>query len=997
MKNYLFTLWLMGISICVLSQSAPRFNYQAIPRNPNGTPITDTQISLQMSLLEGGPDGLLLYVERHFLNTGPLGLVNLQIGAGQIITGDLSAIDWAGGDKWLKVDIDPAGGQSFQPLSAQELVSVPYAQFAEQSRKAIDMSLQDLTDINAPAPSTGQVLKWDGTAWTPSTDDTGTVFQAGTGIDIAGNMIINTGDTDPTDDVTNLSAAGGDVTGTFSNLTVAKLQGRPVSNTAPTNLQTLKWSGTAWIPFDDTWGSQFIQTDATLTGNGLLSTPLRLAQQGAMPGQFLQWNGSSWSPGSLQFASLGWLLEGNAETDPATNFIGTTDNKPLIFKVNNTLAGKITPTGSNTFLGLNAGLANSSGIDNTANGFRALYANTSGSENTAIGFEALRSNTTGSFNTATGMFALFANTTSSYNTAFGSWSLYDNTSGYNNTATGYQALYNNTSGANNTANGYQTLYTNSNGGSNVAMGSQALYSNTGGNNNTGVGIGALYSNTSGSFNASFGSGTLNHNTTGSNNSALGNASLQFNTTGTENTAIGESALWANTIGDNNTASGSKALYSNTTGFSNTANGHQALYSNTIGRDNTATGISAMKGNLTGDYNTAGGSVAMFSNTSGSYNTAFGAGALNSNTSASYNTALGYQALFSNTTAGNNTATGYQALFSNINGFSNTATGYQALYSNISGNWNTAHGYKVLYSNTTGRDNTGVGYQALNANTSGKENTATGYLTLQSNTTGEDNSAFGYQSLYTNTTGSANTACGQEALVANTTGFQNTAVGANSLVNTTTGSYNTAIGYNTGPTMGGHFNTTCLGIDATATGNNMVRIGNTFVTSIGGQVQWTSLSDGRFKENVRENVPGLHFITRLRPVTYQVNRTQIDRFTGTAARKSAMANHEIPLTGETLSETTTGFIAQEVEEAAATIGFEFSGVDKPQNANDLYGLRYAEFVVPLVKAVQEQQAEIELLRQENAALKAQFAEMQKVIAAIAPGAIPVNSPNHSQNQ
>jgi hypothetical protein len=49
---------------------------------------------------------------------------------------------------------------------------------------------------------------------------------------------------------------------------------------------------------------------------------------------------------------------------------------------------------------------------------------------------------------------------------------------------------------------------------------------------------------------------------------------------------------------------------------------------------------------------------------------------------------------------------------------------------------------------------------------------------------------------------------------------------------------------------------------------------------------------------------------------------------------------------------TGFIAQEVERAAAELGFDFSGVDKPKNERDLYGLRYAEFVVPLVKAVQE---------------------------------------------
>ena len=51
---------------------------------------------------------------------------------------------------------------------------------------------------------------------------------------------------------------------------------------------------------------------------------------------------------------------------------------------------------------------------------------------------------------------------------------------------------------------------------------------------------------------------------------------------------------------------------------------------------------------------------------------------------------------------------------------------------------------------------------------------------------------------------------------------------------------------------------------------------------------------------------------------------------------------------------TGFSGQQVDEAAKEIGYDFSGVDKPKNENDLYGLRYSEFVVPLVKAVQEQQ-------------------------------------------
>jgi hypothetical protein len=51
----------------------------------------------------------------------------------------------------------------------------------------------------------------------------------------------------------------------------------------------------------------------------------------------------------------------------------------------------------------------------------------------------------------------------------------------------------------------------------------------------------------------------------------------------------------------------------------------------------------------------------------------------------------------------------------------------------------------------------------------------------------------------------------------------------------------------------------------------------------------------------------------------------------------------------------------VEAAAAASEYDFSGVDKPKNANDFYGLRYGDFVVPLVKAVQEQQKLIDAMQ------------------------------------
>ncbi|TMI79425.1 MAG: SlyX family protein [Bacteroidetes bacterium] len=72
---------------------------------------------------------------------------------------------------------------------------------------------------------------------------------------------------------------------------------------------------------------------------------------------------------------------------------------------------------------------------------------------------------------------------------------------------------------------------------------------------------------------------------------------------------------------------------------------------------------------------------------------------------------------------------------------------------------------------------------------------------------------------------------------------------------------------------------------------------------------------------------------------------------------------------------TGFVAQEVEKSAKELGFNFSGIDAPKNQNDVYGLRYSEFVVPLVKAVQEQQAIIEKQQQQIDDLKKELEGMK----------------------
>ena len=241
----------------------------------------------------------------------------------------------------------------------------------------------------------------------------------------------------------------------------------------------------------------------------------------------------------------------------------------------------------------------------------------------------------------------------------------------------------------------------------------------------------------------------------------------------------------------------------------------------------------------------------------------------------------------------------------------------------------------------------------------------------------NNVAIGNRALM-NTSGagsSFNVAVGYQSMEMNITGAYNTAVGQYSLANQTTGEYNTAIGRFT--SAGNNFSSTiAIGHLADPTASNTARIGNFQLTSIGGFVNWTNVSDARFKVNVKENISGLDFILKLRPVSYNLDMDAIANWYNTP--DSLRMRHAEQLKA---AEIQTGFIAQEVEKAAQDLGFAFHGVDAPTNKESHYGLRYAEFVVPLVKATQEQQVIIEQQNEELELLKAQNASMQKQLDEI----------------
>ncbi len=338
-----------------------------------------------------------------------------------------------------------------------------------------------------------------------------------------------------------------------------------------------------------------------------------------------------------------------------------------------------------------------------------------------------------------------------------------------------------------------------------------------------------------------------------------------------------------------------------------------------------------------------------------------------------NTAVGYQALNNNTVGQANVALGHKALYSDNSGYSNIAVGSHALYSNATGNQLIAIGDSALYFNTSGLNLTAIGSKVLFSNTSGYYNVGIGYQASYSNTTGSFNVAIGDYAAYYNTTSTQNTAVGYNSMYTNTGSGSNTALGAYSGYYASTNS--TFIGWDTYGSSAGVTNSTALGYHAPTTADNQVRVGDANVTSIGGQVGWSSFSDGRFKKNIKENIPGLTFINQLRPISYNVDAEGYDNALSALTKRPDKQNgNQQRSTTESAALTAkskivyTGFIAQEVEATAKKISYDFSGVDAPKNSNDFYGLRYADFVPPLVKAVQELSKQIDSLQNQINQLK-----------------------------
>jgi len=150
MKRFLPSLVFIFFSVTVsLAQSPKGINYQGVARNNEGNPLASTAISVRISILKNSATGDVEYAETHKPQTNQFGLFTLVIGQGTKVTGDFAFISWAIGSKWLQIEIDPKGGSAYTLAGTQQLMTVPYAFYAEYSGNSSGLAAGSGIAINS--------------------------------------------------------------------------------------------------------------------------------------------------------------------------------------------------------------------------------------------------------------------------------------------------------------------------------------------------------------------------------------------------------------------------------------------------------------------------------------------------------------------------------------------------------------------------------------------------------------------------------------------------------------------------------------------------------------------------------------------------------------------------------------------------------------------------------------------------------------------------------
>jgi hypothetical protein len=210
MKKIFTLLAAVFMTAAISGQSPDKMSYQAVIRDVSGNLVTEQEIGMQISILQGSPNGASVYIETQTPTTNTNGLVGIEIGGDDaiVLIGSFSNIDWSDGPYFIKTETDPSGGTDYTITGTSQLLSMPYA-FHARTAETILEPIVESDPLFEASPSAGieasDIANWDEAhLWgdhaeegylTEETQDLAEVLSLGNDAD--GNQIQNLAD--PTD------------------------------------------------------------------------------------------------------------------------------------------------------------------------------------------------------------------------------------------------------------------------------------------------------------------------------------------------------------------------------------------------------------------------------------------------------------------------------------------------------------------------------------------------------------------------------------------------------------------------------------------------------------------------------------------------------------------------------------------------------------------------------------------------------------------------------
>lgn len=540
----------------IFSQNS--YNFQTIISNGNGETQKNLDLRFRVSYVYDNPDSNeIVFVEEHNTTSNEFGLINIIIGEGDILQGELSQIDYAR-TIFIKEEYDIGNGYTIKGYS--KIMDVPVSSYTR--------------NVNEKA------------------------FQRGGNFGVGSSSFNSNNEGDFYEDYNSDY--------NITELTYNPTQ-EPPTNSSENKINKKKNISTKGIK--RSLNTDVVNSLNTGLGQGVFGE-ITTGSRNTSIGAFSQKNITSGAGNSsLGINTLKNLTSGFGNIALGSGALYNVEASSFSIAIgNSSLARFIGPESEYSILGTkNIAIGegsqafNLNQINNISIGtFSMVSVDTS--NNIAIGDASLQNNQDSLYegysgnNIGIGKFSMGnpVNSTGSYNIALGNNSIANNQTLYS-IAIGHNALANsvyNTStskeSVSNIAIGYSSLNYNS-GSRNISIGEYAMSNGLGdGSGNIAIGNKALFENTFGAVNIAIGGYTLSKNSNGTGNIGIGNEVLRNNTDGNSNYGIGDIALGENIDGSYNTAFGTNSLLENISGNYNTSIGFSSGRG-TNGNNNTFIG------------------------------------------------------------------------------------------------------------------------------------------------------------------------------------------------------------------------------------------------------------------------------------------------------------------------------------------------------------------------------------------------------------------------